>query len=73
MTLHSLPMRVAALPAIDAPTHAVEAYFSAFGSPVTDALAIAAVRLQYGSLRASIKSDDEQVLIGIELRRRSAL
>jgi alcohol dehydrogenase class IV len=60
VTLRSLPMRVAALPAVDALTHAVEAYFSAIGSPITDALAIAAVRLQYGSLRASINSDDER-------------
>lgn len=59
VTLRSLPMRVAALPAVDALTHAAEAYFSAAGSPITDALAIAAVRLQYGSLRASINTDDE--------------
>jgi alcohol dehydrogenase class IV len=59
-TLRSLPMHVAALPAVDALTHGVEAYFSAIGSPITDALAIAAVRLQYGSLRASINSDDEE-------------
>lgn len=60
VTLRSLPMHVAALPAIDALTHGVEAYFSAIGSPITDALAIAAVRLQFGSLRASINSDDEK-------------
>jgi alcohol dehydrogenase len=59
VTLRSLPMHVAALPAVDALTHGVEAYFSAIGSPITDALALAAVRLQYGSLRASINSDDE--------------
>ena len=60
VTLRSLPMRVAALPAVDALTHGVEAYFSAIGSHLTDAVAIAAVKLQYGSLRASINSDDEQ-------------
>ncbi|GGE22654.1 alcohol dehydrogenase [Aureimonas endophytica] len=59
VTLRSLPMRVAALPAVDALTHAAEAYFSAIGSPITDALAIHAVGLQYGSLRASINTDDE--------------
>lgn len=59
ITLASLPMRVAALPAVDALTHAVEAYVSAIGSPITDALAIAAVKLQHGSLRASINSDNE--------------
>ncbi len=59
VTLRSLPMHVAALPAVDALTHGVEAYFSAIGSPITDALALASVRLQFGSLRASINSDDE--------------
>ncbi len=59
VTLRSLPMRVAALPAVDALTHAVEAYLSGIASPLTDAVALAAVRLQFGSLRASINSDDE--------------
>ena len=59
VTLRSLPMHVAALPAVDALTHGVEGYFSAIGSPITDALALASVRLQYGLLRASINSDDE--------------
>ncbi|MGC8470336.1 MAG: iron-containing alcohol dehydrogenase [Acetobacteraceae bacterium] len=59
-TLRSLPMHVAALPAVDALTHGVEAYLSAIASPITDALALAAVRLQYAALRASINSDDEQ-------------
>ena len=58
ITLGSLPMHVAALPAVDALTHGVEAYLSGIGSPITDALALAAVRLQFGSLRASINSDD---------------
>lgn len=60
VTLSSLPMRVAALPAVDALTHGVEAYLSGIGSPLTDAIALAAVRLQHGSLRASINSDDER-------------
>ena len=60
VTLRSLPMHVAALPAVDALTHGVEAYLSAIGSPITDALAIAAVRLQFASLRASINSEDER-------------
>ena len=59
-TLRSLPMRVAALPAVDALTHGVEAYLSGIASPLTDAIALGAVRLQYGSLRASINSDDER-------------
>jgi alcohol dehydrogenase class IV len=60
VTLRSLPMHVAALPAVDALTHGVEAYLSGIASPITDALALAAVRLQFGSLRASINSDDER-------------
>ena len=60
VTLRSLPMRVAALPAVDALTHGVEAYLSGIASPLTDAVALGAVRLQYGSLRASINSDDER-------------
>ena len=59
-TLRSLPMHVATLPAVDALTHGVEAYFSAIGSHLTDAIALAAVRLQFGSLRASINSNDER-------------
>ncbi len=60
VTLRSLPMHVAALPAVDALTHGVEAYLSAIASPITDALALASVRLQFASLRASINSDDER-------------
>ena len=60
VTLRSLPMHVAALPAVDALTHGVEAYLSGIASPITDALALGAVRLQFASLRASINSDDER-------------
>lgn len=60
VTLRSLPMHFAALPAVDALTHGVEAYVSAIGSALTDAVALEAVRLQYRSLRASINSDDER-------------
>ena len=60
VTLRSLPMHVAALPAVDALTHGVEAYLSGTASPITDALALASVRLQFASLRASINSDDER-------------
>lgn len=58
VTLASLPMHVAALPAVDALTHALEAYVSGIASPITDALALSAARLQFRSLRASINSDD---------------
>lgn len=57
-TLGSLPMHVAVLPAVDALTHGVEAYLSGIASPLTDAVALAAVRLQFRSMRASINSDD---------------
>ncbi|WP_018259925.1 iron-containing alcohol dehydrogenase [Methylobacterium sp. WSM2598] len=60
VTLRSLPMHVAALPAVDALTHGVEAYLSGIASPLTDAVALAAVRLQHGSLRASINADDDR-------------
>ncbi|WP_407521936.1 iron-containing alcohol dehydrogenase [Methylobacterium oryzisoli] len=59
-TLRSLPMHVAALPAVDALTHGVEAYLSGIASPLTDAVALAAVRLQHASLRASINADDDR-------------
>ncbi|KMO17718.1 iron-containing alcohol dehydrogenase [Methylobacterium platani] len=60
VTLRSLPMHVAALPAVDALTHGVEAYLSGIASPLTDAVALAAVRLQAASLRASINADDDR-------------
>ena len=60
VTLRSLPMHVAALPAVDALSHGVEAYLSGIASPITDALPLASVRLQFASLRASINSDDER-------------
>lgn len=60
VTLRSLPMHVAALPAVDALTHGVEAYLSGIASPLTDAVALAAVRLQAAALRASINSDDDR-------------
>ena len=60
VTLRSLPMHVAALPAVDALTHGVEAYLSGIASPLTDAVALAAVRLQAASLRASINAEDDR-------------
>lgn len=60
VTLSSLPMRVAALPAVDALTHGVEAYLSGIASPLTDAIALSAVKLQYSSLRASVNSNNQR-------------
>lgn len=60
VTLATLPPRAAAGSAVDALTHAVEALFSSLATPLTDALALEAVRLQAGSMRRSILSDDEK-------------
>jgi alcohol dehydrogenase class IV len=60
VTLDTLPMGAAAPPAVDALTHGLEAYLSALASPLTDAVALEAVRLQAGSMRASITSNDAQ-------------
>lgn len=53
-TLESLPQRIAAVSAVDALTHAMEAYFSKIATPVTDALALEATRMLYASVKASI-------------------
>ncbi|MBB6306056.1 iron-containing alcohol dehydrogenase [Xanthobacter tagetidis] len=60
VTLATLPPRAAAGSAVDALTHAVEALFSFLATPLTDALALESVRLQAGSMRRSILSDDER-------------
>jgi len=54
VTLESLPTRVAAATGVDALTHALEAYTSGLASPITDALALDAVRLLSDSLRRSV-------------------
>ncbi|MBL8379955.1 MAG: iron-containing alcohol dehydrogenase [Burkholderiales bacterium] len=58
VTLQTLPQRVAALAAVDALTHAVEAYFTDAASPPTDALALEAARRLAASLRGSILERD---------------
>jgi len=60
VTLDTLPMGAAAPPAVDALTHGLEAYLSALASPLTDAVALEAVRLQAGSMGASITSHAAQ-------------
>lgn len=59
-TLETLPRGPAAHSAVDALTHAVEAYFSGLATPLTDALALEAVRLQVASMRRSILGTDVQ-------------
>jgi alcohol dehydrogenase class IV len=54
VTLESLPAAVAASTGVDALTHALEAYTSALASPLTDALALEAVRLLSTSLRGMV-------------------
>jgi len=53
---------------IDALTHAIEAYLTTMTTPITDALALNAVRMIYQNLRAASTSDDldakEECLIG---------
>lgn len=59
-TLATLPRRPAALAAVDALSHAVEAMFTDSTSPVSDALALAAIRHLSRSLRASILDGDAE-------------
>ncbi len=57
--LATLRGSAAVLPAVDALTHAIEAYLSDLASPLTDALALESARLQAASMRASILDGDE--------------
>ena len=59
VVLDSLPTPIAAATGVDALTHALEAYTSSLASPITDAIALAAIRLQFGCLRASICANDD--------------
>jgi alcohol dehydrogenase class IV len=59
LTLTSLPQAVAAHTGVDALTHAIEAYTSSLASPVTDALALEAVRLLVSTLRRSVCASDD--------------
>lgn len=54
VVLQSLPARIAAGTGVDALTHALEAYISGSATPITDAVALEATRLQFGCLRASV-------------------
>ena len=58
-TLETCPPELAAASAMDALTHAVEAYLSRVSTPITDALAIKAVGLLAGSVVRSIKMGEE--------------
>ena len=54
IVLESLPGLIGAATGVDALTHAIEAYISRFSSPISDALALEAVRILSSSLRQSI-------------------
>ncbi len=57
----SLPPKVTAATGVDALTHAVEAYISVNASPVSDALALQAIRLISNSIRTAVsKGEDKQ-------------
>jgi alcohol dehydrogenase class IV len=59
IVLESLPGPIGAATGVDALTHAIEAYTSRFSSPISDALALEAVRMLCGSLRRSISLEGD--------------
>lgn len=56
----SLPPKITAATGIDALTHAIEAYISKNASPVSDALAIQAIRLISQSIRIAVADGSNQ-------------
>jgi alcohol dehydrogenase class IV len=54
VVLESLPARASAVASVDALTHAIEAYFTDLATPLTDAIALEAVRLLVANLDGSI-------------------
>ncbi|MBU3568938.1 iron-containing alcohol dehydrogenase [Priestia aryabhattai] len=56
----SVPSKVTAATGIDALTHAVEAYVSVNANPVTDALALKAIRMISSSLRAAVEDGEDK-------------
>lgn len=59
VVLESLPPRVSAVASIDALTHAIEAYFTDLATPLTDAVALEAMRLLVENMAGSIFDGDE--------------
>lgn len=59
VVLASVPGKVAAVAGVDAMTHALEACFTDLATPLTDALALAALRSQIACLRASMQDRTE--------------
>lgn len=56
----SLPPKVTAATGIDALTHAIESYVSINANPVTDALALQAIRLISGSIRTAVADGENK-------------
>jgi len=56
----SLPPKVTAATGVDALTHAVEAYISKNASPVSDALALQAIRLISNSIRTAVANGEDK-------------
>lgn len=56
----SLPPKVTAATGIDALTHAIEAYVSKNANPVTDGLALQAIRLISGSIRTAVADGENK-------------
>ena len=58
--LDSLPKHLAAISAVDAITHAIEALFSKIATPASDALAYEAARILFGCVEAAIIKGEAQ-------------
>lgn len=58
--LESLPKRLAALSAVDAITHSIEALFSTIATPASDALAYEAARILFACVESAIVKGDAQ-------------
>lgn len=56
----SVPSKVTAATGIDALTHAVETYVSVNANPVTDALALKAIRMISSSLRTAVENGEDK-------------
>ena len=56
----SLPPKLTAATGIDALTHAIESYVSVNANPVTDALALQAIRLISGSIRTAVTDGENK-------------
>lgn len=56
----SLPPKVTAATGVDALTHAVEAYISKNASPVSDALALQAIRLISNAIRTAVSNGEDK-------------